>query len=50
MVNNEQAYGAWRGQALDEYSTWRVSVDRRKISATIRAKSDGEVTQGLMEQ
>ena len=36
--------------ALDEYSTWRASVDRRRISATIRAKSDGEVTQGLMER
>ena len=38
------------GQALDEYLTWRASVDRRKISMTIRAKSDGEVTQGLMER
>ena len=36
-------------QALDEYSTWRASVDRRRISVMIRAKSDGEVTQGLME-
>ena len=36
-------------QALDEYLTWRASVDRRRISATIRAESDGEVTQGLME-
>ena len=42
MVNIEQA--------LDEYLTWRASVDRRKISATIRAKSDSEVTQGLMER
>ena len=41
-VNNEQA--------LDKYSMWRASVDRRRISATIRVKSDGEVTQGLMEQ
>ena len=40
-VNNEQA--------LDEYSMWRASVDRRKISTMIRVKSDGEVTQGLME-
>ena len=37
-------------QALDEYLMWRVSVDRRRISMTIRVKSDGEVTQGLMEQ
>ena len=36
-------------QALDEYLTWRASVDRRRISAVIRMKSDGEVTQGLME-
>ena len=36
-------------QALDEYSMWRVSVDRRRISVVIRLKSDGEVTQGLME-
>ena len=36
-------------QALDEYSMWRVSVDRRRISTMIRAKSDGEVTQGLMK-
>ena len=42
VVNDEQA--------LDEYSTWKVSVDRRKISAMVRVKSDGEVTQGLMEQ
>ena len=41
-VNNEQA--------LDEYSTWRASGDRRRINVTIRAKSDGEVTQGLMER
>ena len=41
VVNNKQA--------LDKYSTWRVSVDRRKISAMIRAKSDSEVTPGLME-
>ena len=41
VVNDEQA--------LDEYSTWRVSEDRRRISVMIRVKSDGEVTQGLME-
>ena len=29
---------------------WRASVDRKRISTTFRAKSDGEVTQGLMEQ
>ena len=37
-------------QALDEYSTWRASVDRRRVSTTIRAESDSEVTRGLMEQ
>ena len=49
-VNDEQAERVQQGQALDKDSMWRASVDGRRISAMIRAKSDGEVTQGLMEQ
>ena len=46
VVNDERAQ---RGQALDKCLVWRASVDRRRIRTMIRAKSDGEVTQGLME-
>ena len=49
-VNDEQAERVQQGQALDKYLMWRASVDGRRISTTIRARSDGEVTQGLMEQ
>ena len=39
-----------RCQALDNDSMWRASMGRRKISMVIKAKSDSEVTQGLVEQ